>query len=113
MKTEKLFKHYAKLLGESSLEVADTEAPDATDVAEMPADALETQEDEMTSEGEKYLVELLVKAFLHEPGESDAATAKELQAMIDEDPKGVASAISNLVELGEGEVKDALDDVQV
>ena len=110
-KTEELFDKYAKLFTESQLEIGDTEAPDATDVTEMPEDALEADTDEMTSEGEKYLVELLVKAFLHEPDESGAATAKELQAQIDEDPKGVASAISNMVELGEGEMKDTLAQV--
>jgi len=108
MKTEKLFNYYASVLTEAQLDVADAAAPDATDVAEMPADALEAETDEMTSEGEKYLVELLVKAFLHEPDESGAATAKELQAMVDEDPKGVASAISNLVEMGAGEMKETL-----
>lgn len=107
-KTEELFDKYAKLLNEAQLDVADAAAPDATDVAEMPEDTLDPQEDEMTSEGEKYLVELLVKAFLHEPDESGAATAKELQAQIEEDPKGVASAISNLVELGDGEMKETL-----
>ena len=65
----------------------------------------------MTSEGEKYLVELLVKAFLHAPDESGAATAKELQGMVNEDPKGVASAISNLVEMGDGEMKETLASV--
>ena len=109
MKTEKLFKYYASMLNEN----VEGGAPDATDVAEMPADALEPQADEMTSEGEKVLVELLVKAFLHEPGESDRAVAKEIQGKIDEDPKAVAAAISNLVEMGEGEVKDALDSVEV
>jgi len=104
MKTEKLFKYYASMLNEN----VEGGAPDATDVAEMPQDALEPAQDEMTSEGEKYLVELLIKAFLHEPDESGAATAKELQAMVDEDPKGVASAISNMVELGDGEMKETL-----
>jgi len=104
MKTEKLFNYYASMLNEN----VEGGAPDATDVAEMPQDALEPAQDEMTSEGEKYLVELLVKAFLHEPDESGAATAKELQAQIEEDPKGVASAISNLVELGNGEMKETL-----
>ena len=110
-KTEELFAKYAKLINEEKLDLESPETPDATDIAEMPEDALEPQEDEMTSEGEKYLVELLVKAFLHEPDESGAATAKELQAQIDEDPKGVASAISNMVELGEGEMKDTLAQV--
>ena len=107
-KTEKLFNKYAKLLNEEKLELDDPSTPDATDIAEMPEDAVEPAADEMTAEGEKYLVELLVKAFLHEPDESGAATAKELQSMINEDPKGVASAISNMVEIGEGEMKETL-----
>lgn len=107
-KTEELFNYYSSILNEEKLELDDAATPDATDIAEMPEDAVEPAADEMTSEGEKYLVELLVKAFLHEPDESGAAAAKELQAMIDEDPKGVASAISNMVELGEGEMKETL-----
>ena len=104
-KTEELFNYYASILNEE----VDGGAPDATDIAEVPAEDLGAETEEMTSEGEKYLVELMLKAFLHVPGESDAAVAKELQGQIEEDPKGVASAISNLVELGEGEMKDTLD----
>ena len=109
MKTEKLFKYYASILNEAQLDVADVDAPDATDVAEVPADAMASETQELTPEGEKYLVELLLKAFLHVPGESDAAVAKDLQSKVDEDAKGVASAISNLVEMGEGDMKDVLD----
>ena len=95
-KTLELFKRYG---------LVEADEMDATDMAEQPP----IQDPaEMTPEGEKYLVELLVKAFLHEPDESGAATAKELQAQIEEDPKGVASAISNLVELGNGEMKETL-----
>ena len=104
MKTERLFNYYTSIFNEE----VDGGSPDATDVAEVPAEAMAAETDELTSEGEKYLVELLVKAFLHEPDESGAATAKELQAQIEEDPKGVASAISNLVELGNGEMKETL-----
>ena len=104
MKTLDIFKKYESLYNEN----VEGGSPDATDIAEMPEDALEPQVDVMTSEGEKYLVDLLVKSFLHEPDESGAATAKELQGMVDEDPKGVASAISNLVEMGDGEMKETL-----
>ena len=104
MKTERLFNYYTSIFNEE----VDGGSPDATDVAEVPAEAMAAETDEMTSEGEKYLVELLVKAFLHEPDESGAATAKELQGEIELDPKGVASAISNLVELGNGEMKETL-----
>ena len=107
-KTEELFAKYSKLINEETLELDSPETPDATDIAEMPEDAVEPAADEMTAEGEKYLVELLLKAFLHVPGESDAAVAKELQSKIDEDAKGVAAAISNLVEIGEGEMKETL-----
>lgn len=105
MKTEKLFKYYNSILSEN----VEGGAPDATDVAEVPAEAMAADPTEMTAEGEKYLVELLLKAFLHVPGESDAAVAKDLQSKIDEDAKSVASAISNLVEMGDGEMKDTLD----
>ena len=78
MKTLDIFKKYESLYNE------DLETSDATDTSEIPTDELESQIDAMTSEGEKYLVDLLVKAFLHEPDESGAATAKELQGMVDE-----------------------------
>lgn len=107
-KTEELFSKYAKLFNEEKLELDTPETPDATDIAEMPEDAVEPAGEEMTSEGEKYLVELLVKAFMHEPDESGAATAKELQSKIDEDPKAVAAAISNMVELGPEDMKETL-----
>lgn len=105
-KTEELFAKYAKLFNE---EVdLDLGSPDATDISEMPEDAVEPAAEEMTSEGEKYLIELLVKAFMHEPDESGAATAKELQGKIDEDPKAVAAAIKNMVELGPEDMKETL-----
>jgi hypothetical protein len=104
MKTEKLFNYYTSILNEE----VDGGAPDATDVAEVPAEAMAAETDELTSEGEKVLVELLVKAFLHEPNDSDQAVAKELQLRVDEDPKGVAADIGNLVEMGEGDMKETL-----
>ena len=45
---------------------------------------------------------------MHEPDDSDAALAKELQGKIDEDPKGVAAAVSNLVEVGPEDMKETL-----
>ena len=107
-KTEELFAKYSKLINEEKLDLESPETPDATDIAEMPEDALDDTPEEMTSEGEKYLIELLVKAFMHEPDESGAAAAKELQGKIDEDPKAVAAAISNMVELGPEDMKDTL-----
>ncbi len=105
MKTEKLFKYYNSILKEN----AEDGAPDATDVAEIPADAMAPDPSEMTSEGEKVIVELLVQAFLHEPPSDDAAIAKELQADIETDPKVVIAKIRNLLQMGEGDMKDTLD----
>lgn len=102
-KTDHLFAKYSTFLTE-----ADEDATDATDITDMDLEVDDGVED-LTSEGEKYLVELLVKAFLHEPDESDAATAKELQTQLETDPKAVAATISNLVEIGpEGGIKDDL-----
>ncbi len=110
MKTEKLFKYYASMLNEN----VEGGAPDATDVAEMPADALEPQTDEMTSEGEKVISELLVQAFLYEPKEDDAAIGKQLQEEVKTDPKLVVAKIRNLLQLGDTtEMKDTLDTVDV
>jgi len=109
MKTLDLFKEYESLFNEE----VEGGAPDATDIAEMPQDALEPTQDEMTPEGEKVLIELLVKAFLHEPNDSDQAVAKELQLQIDEDPKHVAASIGGLVSFGSEGMKDTLDTVDV
>lgn len=99
-KTDHLFAKYSTFLTEAD--------EDATDITDMDLEVDDGVED-LTSEGEKYLVELLVKAFLHEPDESDAATAKELQTQLETDPKAVAATISNLVEIGpEGGIKDDL-----
>ncbi|MDB4430197.1 hypothetical protein N9273_00080 [bacterium] len=104
MKTLDIFNKYNKIFKEN----VDLNSPDATDIEELPVNDLDSGVEELTSEGEKYLVELLVKAFMHEPDESGAAVAKELQGQIDEDPKGVTAAISNMVELGEGDMKETL-----
>ena len=52
-KTEELFAKYAKILNEEKLELDSPETPDATDISEMPEDAVEPAGDEMTSEGEE------------------------------------------------------------
>ena len=104
MKTEELFKYYTSILNEE----VEGGSPDATDIAEMPQDALTPDPAEMTAEGEKVLCELLVQAFLHEPPSDDAAIAKELQADIDTDPKAVIAKIRNLLQMSEGDMKETL-----
>jgi hypothetical protein len=110
MKTEKLFNYYASILNEN----VEGGSPDATDIAEIPADVAEAGTEEMTTEGERVLCELLVQAFLYEPKEDDAAIGKELQEDVKTEPKVVAAKIRNLLQLGDTtEMKDTLDTVDV
>ncbi len=67
----------------------------------------------MTSEGEKYLVGLLLKAFLHVPDDSEGRIAKELQGQLETmDAKNIAGQIENFLELGVDDTKSVLDQVQ-
>ena len=105
MKTLNIFKKYESLYNEN----VEGGSPDATDIAEMPADILEPQQAEMTSEGEKVISELLVQAFLYEPKEDDAAIGKQLQEEVKTDPKIVVAKIRNLLQLGDTtEMKETL-----
>ena len=105
MKTEKLFKYYNSILSEN----VEGGAPDATDVAEVPAEAMAVDPAAITTEGEKIHADLLVKAFLHPPGEDDKAIVKELQHDVQSEPKEVIAKIADLLSMSEGEMKDTLD----
>lgn len=108
MKTLDIFKKYEALYNEADeLELDDQEA-DATDIAEQPP-VEDVAPESVSPEGEKFLAGLLIKAFLHEPDASGAQAAVDLQSKIDENPKDVIDAISNLVKIGEGDLKDTLE----
>lgn len=102
MKTLKLIEQYKTLLEQD----AELEASvDATDVTEQP----EETPAPLTAEGEKYLIDLLVKAFLHVPDESEGKIVKELQAtMLDVNPKDVAESIESMLELSVNDTKKTL-----
>lgn len=102
MKTLKLIEQYKTLLEQD----ADLEAVDATDVTEQPEEAPAP----LTAEGEKYLIDLLVKAFLHVPDESEGKIVKELQAtLLDSNPKDVAESIESMLELSVNDTKKMLN----
>ena len=108
-KTTDLFTKYSKLFTEAD----DSIELDATDTAEQPPVA-DTTPEQMTSEGEKYLVGLLLKAFLHVPDDSEGRIAKELQGQFETmDVKDIAGQIENFLELGVENTKDALDQIDV
>ena len=105
MKTEQLFEQYMKALIEQD-ELDELEPVDATDVAEQPP-APETEV--LTSEGEKFLIELVIKAFLHKPDETEANIVKELQATLLRDrPKDVLENIKNMLEISPVDTKRSL-----
>lgn len=105
MKTIDLINKYINIL----------EQDDGGDYAETPIDATDVTEQPpeepapLTVEGEKYLISLLVKAFLHVPDESESKIVKELQATIlDRNPKDVAESIESMLEISQGDMKSVL-----
>ena len=103
MKTLKLIEQYKTLLEQDAEEVG--ASVDATDVTEQPEEAPAP----LTAEGERYLVDLLVKAFLHVPDESEGKIVKELQAtLLDSNPKDVAESIESMLELSVNDTKKTL-----
>jgi hypothetical protein len=101
-KTLNIFKKYG---------LVEADEMDATDAAEQPPAPAPVS---MTSEGEKYLVGLLIKAFLHVPDDSEGRIAKELQGQLENlDPKDIAGQIENFLEIGVDSTKAALDAIQV
>ena len=103
-KTIAMVEKYLRYINEQDGE--ELEAPvDATDVAEQPEEVPAP----LTAEGERYLIDLLVKAFLHVPDESEGKIVKELQATIlDSNPKDVAESIESMLELSINDTKKTL-----
>ena len=102
MKTEQLFEKYMKAL----IEQDEQEPVDATDAAEQPP---APEPEVLTSEGERFLIELVIKAFLHKPDETEANIVKELQANVLRDrPKDVLENIKNMLEISPVDTKRSL-----
>ena len=102
MKTEQLFEKYMKAL----IEQDEQEPVDATDAAEQPP---APEPEVLTSEGERFLIELVIKAFLHKPDETEANIVKELQATLLKDrPKDVLENIKNMLAISPVDTKRSL-----
>lgn len=102
--TMSFINNYLTYINEQGEVPLDTEPVDATDVTEQP-----TEVEPLTTEGERYLVGLLVKAFLHVPDESEGKIVKELQAtLLDKNPKNVAESIESMLELSVNDTKQTL-----
>ena len=106
-KTLELFKTYTDQL------LIEADEPDATDISEQPP-VEDADPVSMTSEGEKFLIRLLVKAFLHVPDDSEGRIAKELQGQFETmDAKDIASQIESFLEIGVEDTKSVLDQVEL
>ena len=103
MKTLDIFKKYAALYNEADESELENLEADATDIEEQPP-----APESVSAEGEKYLADLLIKAFLHEPDDNGAQAAIDLESKVDENPKNVISTIKSMVVIGKEGLKDTL-----
>lgn len=111
MKTLKLINNYLRILeqGEDLTGGAPAEAPDATDVATQPEEP-ETQP--LSSEGEKFYLDLLVKAFVHSPTEQEINIVDTLnQEMGDNKPRSVAEEILKLLDTTPTSMQSTIDTI--
>ena len=103
MKTLQLIEKYKTLLEQDE----DLGLADATVVTEQPEAPTP-----LTAEGEKYLIGLVVKAFLHTADDSEAKIARELQAsMLEGNPKDVVETIENFLEISPVDTEQSLDKI--
>lgn len=110
-KTLRLIESYRRQLNEQG-EGPPEEAPiDATSGAAADAPPAEpTEPVPMTSEGEKYLIDLLVKAFAHSPDESELKIIDNInQQYRNSNPKEIAETIQKLLAGGEEDFADTLN----
>jgi len=103
MKTLDIFKKYEALYNEADESELENLEADATDIEEQPP-----APESVSAEGEKYLADLLIKAFLHEPDDNGAQAAIDLESKVDENPKDVISTIKSMVVIGKEGLKDTL-----
>lgn len=111
-KTLKLISTYARYLTEQGEQPQAEEKPiDATSGAAANAapPAPETPQP-LTSEGEKYLIDLLVKAFAHTPDESELKIIDGInQQYRNSNPKEIAETIQSLLAGGKESMADTLN----
>ena len=89
------------------------------DQAAPPVDPTETGTDEvsdapvpLTSEGEKYLIDLLVKAFAHSPDDNELKIIDNIaQQYRETNPKEISDAIQRLLDGGNEEFENTLSSI--
>ena len=108
MKTIKLIDRYLKLLEQDAQPgVSSSEPVDATDIASQPD---EPEVKPLSSEGEKFYLNLLVKAFAHAPTEQEINIVDSLnQEMGDTSPRTVAEEILKLLNTTPSSMQKTID----
>lgn len=108
MRTLKLIDEYLKIM-EQAEEVPDdsVDQTDATEVVEPEPEVME-----LTSEGEKYLTSLLIKAFAYVPSDEELKIVDGLNvSMRDTNPKEIVETIEKFLQISEDEMRGVLDRV--
>lgn len=109
MKTLELIDKYFQLLEQGEQQLDQTAPADATDIATQPE---EQEVRPLSSEGEKYLVKLLVQAFVHTPSDQEINIIDALNQEVGEtNPKDVAEAIEKLLNNTREDFKNTIDAV--
>jgi len=101
MKTLKIIDEFIRLM-----EQAEEDTVDATEVIEPEPDQ---GVQELTSEGEKYLIDLLVKAFAHSPSAEELKIVDGIShAMKEKNPKEIAETIERFLATSDESMMDVL-----
>lgn len=85
------------------------EAPIEQDATQPQSEQPEQPQRELTSEGEKFYIGLLIKAFAHTPDDNELQILDKLQReSSDTNPKAIANAIQKMLDGSNEEFKDLL-----
>lgn len=112
MKTLTLINKYFRII-EQGEQPLDATEPNSQQSTQSPATTKPEPEQEvipLTTEGEQYLIDLLVKAFAHTPDNNELAIVDTIQQEYrNSNPKEIASTIQRLLDGGKEEFTAELD----
>jgi hypothetical protein len=102
MKTLNLINKYFRIIEQDEQNPAN--ATDATDVVAP------TEVQPLTSEGEKLLIDLLIKAFAHSPDDNELTIIDTIQQQyLESNPKEVVAVIQKLLDGGKEELVSVMN----
>jgi hypothetical protein len=110
MKTLKLIDRYLRILEQDAqIDASAVEQPDATDINTQPE---EQEVRPLSSEGEKYLVNLLVQAFAHTPTDQELNIVDSINQEVGQtNPRDVAETIQQLLNNTQEDFERTIDTI--